>query len=374
MLLDNYPDILVSQYELSHKNTIFVEINFNNGWIFESDKTYCQMKCKEEHDIQSYSKYWELINRRSFASIKDTFSLPEYTKILTTVNKSINRSQKIKEGKRRKKELNKAKNDTNNISLIQVSGTVIKINLDKLPNEELKVPTSISTRRRNNMKPSGIQNIGNTCYLSSSIQCLKHTTALTDYFAKNEFGFSENSSNLIIAEFAKLISALKINGTCVTPSKFKKCLDKNTSQFPLNKQCDAHEFLSFLIDKLHDETSKIGSLDIDKLFYGRFSSSIQCTDCHNTSITNEPFMCISLPIDGTIENIPLLLQTNSQGLINLCCRIDDEGITIKEIKDQIRKLLTINEIDFYVFSNNEVKEINNTVSVDQILGLGKSWT
>ena len=34
---------------------------------------------------------------------------------------------------------------------------------------------------------SGLQNLGNTCFMNTSIQCLSHTLPLTYYFLKNNY-------------------------------------------------------------------------------------------------------------------------------------------------------------------------------------------
>lgn len=43
----------------------------------------------------------------------------------------------------------------------------------------------------------GLENIGNTCYLNSSLQCLSHTTALTQYFYDQHYKNEINSTNLM---------------------------------------------------------------------------------------------------------------------------------------------------------------------------------
>mgnify|MGYP002867324536 CR=1 FL=1 len=43
----------------------------------------------------------------------------------------------------------------------------------------------------------GLENIGNTCYLNSSIQCLSHTTALTQYFYDQHYKKEINHTNMM---------------------------------------------------------------------------------------------------------------------------------------------------------------------------------
>jgi len=41
----------------------------------------------------------------------------------------------------------------------------------------------------------GLDNLGNTCYMSSAIQCLSHTRLLSDYFRSGLFRHDINTSN-----------------------------------------------------------------------------------------------------------------------------------------------------------------------------------
>eukprot|EP01022_Parablepharisma_sp_SALTPOND_P034022 TRINITY_DN902_c0_g1_i1.p1 TRINITY_DN902_c0_g1~~TRINITY_DN902_c0_g1_i1.p1 ORF type:complete len:823 (-),score=38.07 TRINITY_DN902_c0_g1_i1:4514-6982(-) len=236
----------------------------------------------------------------------------------------------------------------------------------------------ISPLRRHPGRPSGIQNIGNTCYLSSSIQCLRHTEALVSYLEGDEFERSINtaSSGEVIKALRKLLRGLSNEGMCVSPYQFKKTIDKHTGQFPLNKQCDAHEFLTFLIDKLHDETlTTDGTVSpIDQTFYGRFRSTIQCIECHKALVIQEPFMCISLPVDGAVDELNMLLHTKSQHLFCLSCKFDDEGISIGTLKSEIKRQLIVSDLDIYILVEGQYVElVSDTLQIGQVLTLDKPW-
>jgi ubiquitin C-terminal hydrolase len=99
----------------------------------------------------------------------------------------------------------------------------------------------------------GLHNLGNTCFLNASIQCLSHTSLLTQFFLSRGYLADVNSANPLGHEgrlahaYASLISSLWTGKRAVHPSAFKKAIGRLNEQFAGNEQHDAQELLSFLL-------------------------------------------------------------------------------------------------------------------------------
>ena len=85
---------------------------------------------------------------------------------------------------------------------------------------------------------TGIKNLNNSCYLSSSLQCLSHTTGLTNYFLKGYFKDEINVQNPLGTQgnlaigFAKLMKQLWFdNKDFVAPVQIKSIIAKFKKQF-----------------------------------------------------------------------------------------------------------------------------------------------
>jgi ubiquitin C-terminal hydrolase len=114
----------------------------------------------------------------------------------------------------------------------------------------------------------GLENLGNTCYMNSVLQCVSNTPILRNYFRSGMFEEELNISNangtagMITQEMAELIGNLWIDQSehpvsSVQPKHFKKALATAKTQFAGYDQQDAHEFLSVLLDAMHEDLNRV---------------------------------------------------------------------------------------------------------------------
>lgn len=206
----------------------------------------------------------------------------------------------------------------------------------------------------------GLQNLGNTCYMNSALQCLVHIPELIYYFLYDSYKQELNTENplgmegKVATSFAKLIHNLfddKISITnSIVPRDFKQTIGHFNSMFADYHQQDSQEFLAFLLDGLHEDLNRIikkpitekpeldekfannfneikklaenswnqhklrnDSIILD-LFVGLYKSTLICPKCSKISITFDPFNDLTLPLP--VENfwsgeILLFLSTGS---------------------------------------------------------------
>ena len=124
-------------------------------------------------------------------------------------------------------------------------------------NENKKTPTSMRGL-------TGLTNLGNTCFMNTSLQCLSNCWELTNYFLTNKYKKDINYKNPIGTQgrLCRIYSNLLRNlwygtKTEYRPKNFKMILDTITRNFKGNEQQDAEEFLSYMIDLLHEDLNRV---------------------------------------------------------------------------------------------------------------------
>ena len=91
----------------------------------------------------------------------------------------------------------------------------------------------------------GLRNLGNTCYLNSSLQMLYSIRGFVSSLA----GKGADLANSIVG----VADSLKDSTFSANPKAVKQAIDAVTDKFVGYEQRDAHEFLSDLVDQVHDE-------------------------------------------------------------------------------------------------------------------------
>ena len=106
----------------------------------------------------------------------------------------------------------------------------------------------------------GIKNRGNTCFLNTAIQCLNNIYPLSEYFLsdayKTDFVPLSREHDIVI-EYTHIIKSIwnhdsKKTREILDPSHFHTFIQRIDSRFSGYEQHDVQEFLSFLLDHLHE--------------------------------------------------------------------------------------------------------------------------
>ena len=105
----------------------------------------------------------------------------------------------------------------------------------------------------------GLENLGNTCFMNSSLQCLLHIQPLVSYFLANENNLLLNKKSptkgLLATSFAQLVKEISTAqaGSVIAPIDFQKVVCRHAPHLLDNQQQDCQEFLHFLLDGMSED-------------------------------------------------------------------------------------------------------------------------
>ena len=223
------------------------QVNINN--------IYYKKNIKEEDEIKKLNKREKLIkekekeinNKIMFLENKEE----ELEKMFEENNKIVDMNIYLNQKNQQLE--NEIKQ--NEIKLNEILSKINKCNKEPEPIDSYKNPTLI-----------GLNNIGATCFMNATLQCLSQTRNLTNYFLKKDNQKkiyekqNQNQNELQLCPvYLELIQNLwdKNNmNKSYSPNKFMNVIEEMNPLFKKGQAGDSKDFIIFILEQLHRELKK----------------------------------------------------------------------------------------------------------------------
>ncbi len=204
----------------------------------------------------------------------------------------------------------------------------------------LNINSSITTTNNNpsNLfsslcnKKIGLDNLGNTCFMNTGLQCLLHTEPFMRrfYIEKQNFPSSSTTSQALYDLCKEMVEKTENSRSSIAPYTFKRVFGSKHEMFSGYSQHDTQEFLRILLDDVSQEMNRVKVIpkyreldakikdkvrlntEYDKLYKERENSIV--IDTFTVQLLNI-FTCCECGYEtysfDKLIDIPLLLESDS---------------------------------------------------------------
>jgi ubiquitin carboxyl-terminal hydrolase 8 len=236
---------------------------------------------------------------------------------------------------------------------------------------------------------SGLPNLGNTCYLNTTLQCLYSSRYFQDFL--NEYPDILNIKSLYLC--------MTKNSRSLIPT-YIQTVRKIQNRIPtldIKESNDIHEFILFLFDIFFEEFKTVLKVekplkrkrndilkyncdahwfnsysDVCDLVYSQAVVQTTCSNCEHTHTNYEIISVIPLDISSSSNLGECVDKYFSNSLIEhwVCdkCRVIGTNNTIKHLLRRLPKLL-IFSLNRFEFRDGKTQKNNKTINIPNVLDM-----
>lgn len=252
-----------------------------------------------------------------------------------------------------------------------VDGHQLLLHKQEPPDTTTAIQSGLVAHAESRVDGIGLQNLGNTCYMNASLQCLVHTPLLPAYFGtdyrpdvntESTWGMGGKLA-VAFSDFITDMNSARAHGSgIVAPRPFRRAIGEFSSQFAGWRQQDAQEFLSIFLTGLSEDVNRTyqkpyvelkdsGTRSDEKvaeefweahcrrensvvfaLFSSQFKSVVKCKACGYTNATFDPFQHMPIPLPQhdfrwVTCNVARVPKSGNydQHTIQVCARVKKAG-------------------------------------------------